>query len=173
MFSSVRVIATVTAIALGTGLVLSTGQWGRPTGPGAAPAVVAESPAPSPSRSPGTVPSPGGSLTAEQLNDLVLKANYDCDASAFDELFAADAVHTAVELDTVRVYRGLDAIKALVTASCGLSFTRFGPVIEFAAPEGQLLWASVIDLSGMMVPCSWWARDGKVQFQQCLLAEQP
>ena len=173
MFSAVRVIATVAVVALGTGLVLSTGHGGWPVGPGAAPAVVSASPAPSPSTSPGTVPSPDEPLTAEQLNDLTVKANYDCDTAALEELFAVDAIHTAVDLDSVRVYRGIDAIKSLATASCGFRFTRFGPVIEFEAPEGQLLWTSVTNLSGKMVPCSWWARDGKIQFQQCLIAEQP
>lgn len=83
-----------------------------------------------------------------------------------EAVYAPDAVHTARFLDRTRSYAGPDQID--LVAGTGGPIDQIDERVVFEAPEGELAWASVVDVAGGSV-CLYRARDGMVVRHDCVL----
>jgi hypothetical protein len=111
-------------------------------------------------------------MTAQMLNDMLTEAWNNDDVALLEEVYAPDAVQNAVYFDGTAVTDGRPAITDLALGS--LSISPIAPVIEMEAPDGELHWVRLVDVTtptfrGEGTVCSFWARDGQVVRHDCLL----
>jgi hypothetical protein len=111
-------------------------------------------------------------LTAQMLNDMATKAWNNDDVALLEEVYAPDAIQRGVYFDgTVP----LDGRPAIIDAALGdLTISPLAPVIEMDAPDGELHWIELVDVTnptfrGEGTVCSFWALDNQVVRQDCLL----
>jgi hypothetical protein len=156
MFSALKFVAAAAIVSLFGGFLL-TGVFTTQQEAEMLPAAVTESPSP---------------ITAQMLEDMATEAWNNDDVALLEEVYAPDAIQRGVYFDGTVV---LDGRPAIIDAALGnLTMSRLAPVIEMDAPDGELHWIEVVDVVSPGFPgegtvCSFWARDGQVVRQDCLL----
>lgn len=108
------------------------------------------------------------SITVDELADLSLRAWIESDRELLEQAYAPDAVHTVTYYDVTTEFEGVDRIASV--AMMGLPMNPVGPRMELPAPEGELRWASFVDLAGGSA-CLFRAIDGRIVRHDCLAPE--
>lgn len=107
-------------------------------------------------------------ISVDELVDLSLRAWNEDDRELLGQAYAPDAVHTATYYDVTTEFEGIDRIASV--AMMNMTVNPVGPRIDLPAPQGELRWASFLDLAGGTA-CLWRAVDGKIVRHDCLLPE--
>ena len=155
MFSALKFVAAAAIVSLFGGFLL-TGVLTTPQKGEVLPAAATESPSP---------------MTAQMLEDMVLEGwNFD-DVALLEEVYAPDAVHTGVYFDGMYIADGRAAV--IDTATRPMPVTTIAPIVELAAPDGELHWVDFTDLYSSYlsvegVVCNFWARDGQIVRHDCM-----
>jgi len=114
-------------------------------------------------------------VTARLLDDMAIEAWNNDDIGLLTQVYAPEAVHKVVYYDRTELAEGRDAI---IDAALGdVTVTRIAPLVELAAPEGELRWIEVVDVTSPSFPgegtvCSFWARDGLILRQDCVIPHE-
>lgn len=157
----VAMTAVAVVALLATGLLFTTL---RPPDSAPLPAVVSTT-APSPSPTPLPVDPADEALFARMENlwgsDVPL-------TSEVMDLYAPDAIHTALWTDRVQRFTDSSAIANRIMVSENLSGGELGDRVRVEdGPHGEHRYLQVVETLAM--PCVWWLDEGKVTRHDCIL----
>jgi len=157
-------MAAVAVIALlATGLLYTTF---RPTDPVAAPGMSAGSGSPEPGSTWLPVDEEDEALFDRVAN---VWANDAIDVAEVMEVYASDAVHTALWTDRVQRFIGSNAIANRIMQSENLGSRTLQERWRIEdGPGGEHRYLSVVEDIGDMA-CVWWVKDGRITRHDCIL----
>ena len=148
MFTSVRTFAFVAVLALGSTALLSSASQAPTLAPGAS------------------------DVLAVDTSDAILlekakQAWNDSDPVLVEEVYAPDAVYTAVYHDRVTRFDGVDAIETVALMPSKLS--RIADLVRLpdAAP-GEHRYVDAVDFGGGSA-CAYWIKDDQITRHDCIV----
>ncbi|MEA2026796.1 MAG: hypothetical protein U9O18_08890 [Chloroflexota bacterium] len=156
MFSALKFAAAAAIVALFGGFLL-TGVFTTQQEDEMLPAAATESPSP---------------VTAQMLNDISREGWINDDLALLEEVYAPNAVHTVLYFDGRSIAEGRAAV--IDAAMRPMTITETAPIVELAAPEGELRWAAFADLYAPNLfingaVCVYTARDDQIIRHDCML----